>query len=115
MTSDSPADPNRVAPTQPPLNFVDGNGYTVLRGVAEAKDCEVGWNKVMKACGSGNKKAVGKNFKLLLNADLSEEQAWDPELPPRPRDVPTVRGGVPKDVWRRRCGGVGAHSQHWPR
>ena len=32
MTCDSPADPNRVGPSQPPLNFVDGNGYIVLGG-----------------------------------------------------------------------------------
>ena len=34
--------PDRVGPSQPPLNFVDGNGYIVLRGLVEARDCEVG-------------------------------------------------------------------------
>ena len=29
-------DPNRVGPAQPPVNFVDGNGYIVLWGVVEA-------------------------------------------------------------------------------
>ena len=36
--------PDRVGPSQPPLNFVDGNGYIVLRGLVEARDCEVGRN-----------------------------------------------------------------------
>ena len=53
--------PDRVGPSQPPLNFVDGNGYIVLRGLVEARDCEVGWNKVMKAWGSGDEKVVAKN------------------------------------------------------
>ena len=33
VTGDLPADPNRVGYSQPPLNFVDGNGYIVLRGL----------------------------------------------------------------------------------
>ena len=60
--------PDRVGPSQPPLNFVDGNGYIVLRGLVEARDCEVEWNKVMKAWGSGDEKVVAKNFELLFNA-----------------------------------------------
>ena len=48
--------PDGVGPSQLPLNFVDGNGYIVLRGLVEARDCEVGWNKVMKASGIGDKK-----------------------------------------------------------
>ena len=72
--------PDRVGPSQPPLNFVDGNGYIVLRGLVEARDCEVGWNKVMKAWGSGDEKVVAKNFELLFNAARSEEQAKDPAL-----------------------------------
>ena len=53
MGNPDPA-PDRVGPSQPPLNFVDGNGYIVLRGLVEARDCEVGWNKMMKALGSGD-------------------------------------------------------------
>ena len=71
----SPPTPTGFAPRSPPLNFVDGKGYVVIRGVVEAKDCEVGWNKVMKVWGSGEHKVVGKNFELLFNAGLSEEQA----------------------------------------
>ena len=41
MGSPNPA-PDRVGPSQPPLNFVDGNGYIVLRGLVEAWHCEVG-------------------------------------------------------------------------
>ena len=60
VTCDSPADPNRVGPSQPLLNFVDGNSYIVLRGVGQVKDCVVGWNKVM--WGSGDEKVAWKNF-----------------------------------------------------
>ena len=81
MTCDSPVHPNRVGPSQPLLNFVDGNGYIVLRGVVDAKDCEVGSGKVMRAWGSCNEKVAGKIFELLFNAGLSEEQARDPALP----------------------------------
>ena len=70
--------PDRVGPSQPPLNSVDGNGYIVLRGLVEPRDCEVGWNKVMKAWGSGDEKVVAKNFELLFNAARSEDQAKDP-------------------------------------
>ena len=59
VTGNLPAAPNRVHPSQPPLTFVDGNGYIVLRGVAEARDCEVGWGKVMSAWGSGDEKVGG--------------------------------------------------------
>ena len=83
VTGDLPTDPNRLGPSQPPLNFVGGNGYIVLRGVVEAKDCVVGWNKVMRAWDSGDEKVVGKNFELLFNASPSEEQARDLELPQR--------------------------------
>ena len=79
MGSPDPA-PDRVGPSQPPLHFVDGNGYIVLRGLVEARDCEVGWNKVMKAWGTGDEKVVAKNFELLFNAARSEEQAKDPAL-----------------------------------
>ena len=37
--------PDNVGPSQPPLNFVDGNGYVVLRGLVVARDCEVGWTR----------------------------------------------------------------------
>ena len=59
MGNPDPA-PDRVGPSQAPLNFVDGNGYIVLRGPVEARDCEVGWGKVMKAWGSGGEKVVAK-------------------------------------------------------
>ena len=67
MGNPDPA-PDRVGPSQPPVNFVDGNGYIVLRGLVEAPDCKVGRNKVMKACGSGEEKFVAKKFDLLFNA-----------------------------------------------
>ena len=77
--------PDRVGPSQLPLNFVDGNGYIVLRGLVEARDCEVGWNKVMEAWGSGDEKVAAKNCELLFNAGRSEDQARDLELPRRPQ------------------------------
>ena len=40
----------------------------------------MGWNKVMKAWGSGDEKVVAKNFEVLFNAGRSEDQARDPEL-----------------------------------
>ena len=63
-------DPNpyRVGPSQLPPNFFDGNGYIVLLGVVEARDCEVGWGKVVKAWGNGDEKVVAKNFEMLFNA-----------------------------------------------
>ena len=51
--------PDRVGPSHPPVSFVDGNGYIVLRGLLEARDFEV-WAKVMKAWGSGDEKVVAK-------------------------------------------------------
>ena len=54
--------PNRVGPSEPPLNFVDGNGYIVLRGSVEARDCEVGRGKVMRAWGGGDENIVAKKF-----------------------------------------------------
>ena len=94
VTCDFPPDPNMVGPSQPPINFVDGNGYMVLRGVVEAKDCEVGCGKVMKAWGTGNEKVVAKNFELLFNAGLSEEQAKDPSLPRSWQSKGALRQGV---------------------
>ena len=82
MGNPDPA-PDRVGPSQPPLNFVDGNGYIVLQGLVEARNCEVGWNKMMKAWGSGDEKIVWENLELLFNASRSENQARDPELPRR--------------------------------
>ena len=46
-------------------------------------EIDLGWNKVMKAWGSGDEKVVAKNFELLFNAARSEEQAKDPALPRR--------------------------------
>ena len=54
--------PDRVGPSQPPLHFVDGNGYIVLRGLVEPRDGREGWNKVMKVWGSGDEKVVAKKF-----------------------------------------------------
>ena len=93
--------PDRVRPSQPPLNFVDGNGYIVLRGLVEARDCEVGWNKVMKAWGSGDEKVVAKNFELLFNAARSEEQAKDPELPRRWQSKSTLGSGVGGPLFKK--------------
>ena len=92
MGNPDPA-PDRVGPSQPPLNFVDRNGYIVLRGLVEARDCEVGWNKVMKVWGSGDGKVVSKNFELLFNDSRSEDKAWDPELPRRWQSKSTLGSG----------------------
>ena len=73
MGNPDPA-PDRGGPSQPPLNFVDGNGYIGLRGLVEPRDCEVGLNKVMKAWGSGDEKVVAKNFGLLFNAGRNEDR-----------------------------------------
>ena len=93
--------PDRVGPSQPPLNFVDGNGYIVLRGLVEARDCEVGWNKVMKAWGSGDEKVVAKKFELLFNAARSEEQAKDPELPRRWQSKSTLGSRVGGPLFKK--------------
>ena len=100
MGSPDPA-PDRVGPSQPPLNFVDGNGYIVLRGLVEAWDCEVGWNKVIKAWGSGDEKLVAKNFELLFNAARSEEQAKDPTLPRRWQSKSTLASGVGGPLFKK--------------
>ena len=92
---------DRVGPSQPPLNFVDGNGYIVLRGLVEARDCEVGWNKVMKAWGSGDEKVVAKNLELLFNTVRSEEQAKDPALPRRWQSKSTLGSGVGGPLFKK--------------
>ena len=101
VTCDPPADPNRVGPSQPPLNVVDANGYIVLPGVADAKDCEVGWGKVMRAWGSGDEKVVGENFELLFNAGLSEEQARDPALPRRRQSKGSLGHGLGVPLFKK--------------
>ena len=56
----------------------------------------MGWSKVMKAWGTGKEKVVGKNFELLFNAGLSEDEAKNPDL----------RGaGRAKARWGRGWGG----------
>ena len=100
MGSPDPA-PDKVGPSQPPLNFVDGNAYIVLRGLVEARDCEVGWNKVMKAWGSGDEKAVAKNFELLFNVARSEEQAKDPALPRRWQSKSSLGSGVGRPLFKK--------------
>ena len=101
MTGSPDPAPDRVGPSQPPLNFVGGNGYIVLRGLVEARDCEVGWNKVMKAWGSGDEKVVAKNFELLFNAARSEEQAKDPALPRRWQSKSTLGSGVGGPLFKK--------------
>ena len=91
MGNPDPA-PNRVGPSQLPVNFVDGNCYIVLGGVVEARDCEVGWNNVMKACGGSDEKVVAKNFESLFNAARSEDQAREPNRHAAPSDP---RAAVP--------------------
>ena len=93
--------PDMVGPSQPPLNFVDGNGYIMLRGLVEAWDCEVGWNKVMKAWGSGDEKFVSKNFELLFNASWSEDQARDLELLRRWQSKSTLGSGVGGPLFKK--------------
>ena len=100
MGSPDPA-PDRVGPSQPPLNFVDGNGYIVLWGLVEAPDFEVGWNKVMKAWGSGDEKVVAKNFELLFNAARSEELAKDPALPRHWQSKSTLGSGVGGPLFKK--------------
>ena len=104
MGNPDPA-PDRVGSSQPPLNFVDGNGYIVLRGLAEARECEVGWKKVMKAWGSGDKKVVAKNSELLFNASPSEDR----------QGIRISRGvGKAKALWRPRSGGLLSRSSTPP-
>ena len=85
---------DRVGPSQSPLNFVDRNGYIVLRGLVESRDCEVGWGKVMKAWGRGDEKVVAKNFELLFNAARSEDQAREADLPGCWQSKSSLRQGV---------------------
>ena len=128
MGNPDPA-PDRVGPSQPPLNFVDGNGYIVLRGLVGARHCEVGWNKGVKALGSGDEKVVAKNFALLFNAAGvrsrprilgspgvgKQEQlgvggggASLLEVPPPPhRKCPSGWGPPPNDAGQRHCGECG--------
>ena len=98
----SPTDPNSVGPSQPPLNFVDGNGYIVLwvRGV-EANRREVGWGKVMRAWGRGDEKVVEKILELLCNAGLSEEQARDRALPRRWQSKGSLQLGVGRRFFKK--------------
>ena len=82
-------------------------------------------NKVTEAWGSGEEKVVRKNFELLLNAGLSEEQPKDPDLrwcshsqnslgqgmegvfkkfyPPPSCKVPLRSGNSINDAGQRRC------------
>ena len=73
----------------------------MLRGLVEERDCEVGWNKVMKAWGSGDEKVVAKNFELLFNAARSEEQAKDPELPRRWQSKSALGSGVGGPLFKK--------------
>ena len=77
------ADPNTVGPSQPAVEFVDWNGYNVLQGLVEARDCEGCWNTVMKAWGSGEEKVLAKNFGLLFNTGRIEDRGRDLDLPRR--------------------------------
>ena len=88
-------DPNRVGPSQPPIKFVDGNGYIVLRGLVEARDCEGGWNKVMKAWGSGDEKVVAKNLICCSTpGGVKVRHARDPDLPWRWQSKSSLGQGV---------------------
>ena len=102
MGNPEPA-PDRVGPSQPPLNFVDGN--IVLRGLVDARDCEMGWNKVMKAWGSGDKKAVAKNFDLLFNQGGVKIKQGMPISP---------GVGKAKATWARGSGGLSSRSSTPP-
>ena len=76
--SPAPA-PDRVGPSQPHLNFVDGNGYIVLRGLEEARDSEVGWNKV-RTQGRVSVQAIlhrsGCHIALQGTAEPDGEETW---------------------------------------
>ena len=100
MGNPNPA-PDRVGPSQPPLNFVDGSVYIVFRGLVEARDCEVGWGKVLKAWGSGDEKVVAKNFQLLFNAARSEDQARDPDPPRRWQSKSSLGQGVGGPLFKK--------------
>ena len=100
MGNPDPA-PDRVGPSEPPLNFVDGNGYIELWGLVKARVCEVGWKKVMKAWGSGDEKVVAKNFELLFNAARSEEPAKDPGLPQRWQSKSNLGSGVGGPLFKK--------------
>ena len=64
-------------------------------------NCEVGWNKVIKAWGSGDERVVPKGFKLLLDASQSEDQARDPKLPRRCQSKSTFGSGVRRPFFKK--------------
>ena len=100
MGNHDPA-PDTVGPPQPPLNFFDGKGYIVLWGRVEPRDCEVGWNKVMKAWGNGDEKVVPTNFGLLFNAGRTEDEARDPDLPRRWQSKNSLGSGVGGPLFKK--------------
>ena len=73
MTCDYRTDTKRLGATQTLMHFRDGKSYTVLRGMVQGKDCEVGWGKVIKGWGSRDEVVMAKYFELLFNTWLSEE------------------------------------------
>ena len=83
VTCDSPADPNRVGPSQPPPSALLMGTAALCFGGGGCKGLRGGWGKETRAWGSGDEKVVGKIFELLFNAGLSEEQVRDPALPRR--------------------------------
>ena len=105
MIGNPDPNPNRFGPSQPTVNFVDGNSYgipyTLLWGVVEGRDGEVGLGKVMKAWGSDDKKVVGKIFQLPFNGGRSEEQARDPDLPRRWQSNSSLGQGVGEPLFKK--------------
>ena len=54
----------------------------------------MGWNKVMKACGSRDEKVVAKTFQLVFNAGRSEDVARQPALSRRWQSKSSLGSGV---------------------
>ena len=55
----------------------------------------------MKGRGSGDKKVVAKDFELLFNAERSEDQARDPELPRRWQSKSNLGSGVGGPLFKK--------------
>ena len=94
--------PDRVGPSQPPLNFVDGNGYIVLRGLVEARDCEVGWKQGDEGVGQRRRKSRRKEFLSSFSTARAVRS--------RPRIVRSPAGGKARAPWGRGWGGLSSRS-----
>ena len=67
----------------------------------EPRDCEVGWDKVMKVWGNGEEEIVATIFELLFNAGRSEDQASDPDLPRLWQSKSSLGSGVGGPLFKK--------------